>query len=182
MISLEDKIATTVHAILHILKQLGGTGDFHKIFKILYFADQKHLTRFGSLITEDKYIAMNNGPVPSMAYDMLKALRGEGLLVKQKADFEPYFELKTNYIITAKCEADLDELSQAALMCIDEIIEENKNLGFPALTEKSHDAAWKNANQDCEMIIQEIAKAGGADDEMLKYIYENIENQNAVFI
>jgi Protein of unknown function (DUF4065) len=45
----------------------------------MYFADHKHLSRYGSAITDDTYIAMANGPVPSMAYDILKSLRGEGL-------------------------------------------------------------------------------------------------------
>jgi len=37
--------------------------DFHKIFKIIYFADRQHLADWGRPITGDTYIAMEAGPV-----------------------------------------------------------------------------------------------------------------------
>ena len=179
MVKLEDKITTTINSILYIIQELGGKGDFHKIFKLLYFADQKHLTRYGSLISDDQYIAMNNGPVPSMAYDILKALRNEGLLAKLKNQVEPYFELISDYMIRAKVSPDLDELSESELSCINEAIKENKDLDFQELTRKSHDAAWEKASQDCEIKTDDIAEAGGANKYMIEYINHVRENQNA---
>ena len=35
-----------LQAILYVLSKLGGQSDMHKICKILYFADQKHLSRY----------------------------------------------------------------------------------------------------------------------------------------
>ena len=49
-----------LNSILFVLDGLGGKCDFHKIFKILYFADQKHLTYYGVPITGDFYIAMKH--------------------------------------------------------------------------------------------------------------------------
>lgn len=178
---LEDKITATINTLLYIIQKLGGEGDFHKVFKVFYFADQKHLTRYGSLITDDKYIAMNNGPVPSMAYDILKALRGEGLLTDYKKKFEPYFELESSYIARAKTEPDLDELSESEVACIDEAIIENQDINFQKLTEKFHDTAWHKTSQDFEMDINEIAIAGGANEAMIKYINETRENRQAAF-
>jgi len=56
-----------VSAILYISKRLieaegNIEPDFHKIFKILYFADQKHLANYGRPIIGDHYIAMEHGP------------------------------------------------------------------------------------------------------------------------
>jgi uncharacterized phage-associated protein len=178
---LEDRVATTVNAILYILTKIGGQGDFHKVFKVLYFADQEHLCKYGSLITNDKYVAMNNGPVPSMAYDILKALRGDGLLSNFKKDFDPFFELKSNYLVDAKVEPDLDELSESEIECIDKAISENKSLNFKKLTQKSHDSAWAKTSRDCEMNLKHIAEAAGANKGMVKYIHEVYENQNAIF-
>jgi len=45
-----EKIATTVNTLLYIIQKSGGICDFHKVFKILYFADQKHLSMYGSTI------------------------------------------------------------------------------------------------------------------------------------
>jgi hypothetical protein len=44
----------------------------YDILKSLFFADRNHLNRFGRPITFDNYVAMENGPVPSLAYSILK--------------------------------------------------------------------------------------------------------------
>ena len=179
MNNLEDRISSSVHTILYILNKIGGKGDFHKIFKVMYFADQKHLARYGSLITEDQYIAMKNGPVPSMAYDILKALRGQGMHSNDREKFSQFFKLIDSYNIETTINADLDELSEAAIKCLDESIDENAAFDFDKLTDKSHDAAWDVTNRDCEIPLEEIAKAGGANDAMVKYIHNTLENQYA---
>lgn len=174
-----ENIETTVHSLLYILKMLGGQADFHKVFKIMYFADQKHLIKYGVPISNDKYIAMNNGPVPSMIYDILKALRGEGLLVEFKEKFEPFFGLKNSFTVSASQEPELDNLSESEISALLESINENKKLSFKKLTEKSHDSAWERAMSDGEIELIDIAKAGGADKDMVNYIKNHIENLHA---
>lgn len=44
----------------------------YDIVKSLFFADKSHLNRFGRPITFDNYVAMPNGPVPSLSYRILK--------------------------------------------------------------------------------------------------------------
>ncbi len=177
----QEKISTTVNALLFVLEKLGGKGDFHKLFKILYFADQKHLLRYGSLITDDIYIAMNNGPVPSMTYDILKALRGDGLLETYKSRFEEYFQLISKYEVKSLSTPDLEELSDSEQECLRESISDNKDLDFKKLTDKSHDFAWSSADKDCEMSIQDIAVAAGANQQLVDYINDSYENQRAIF-
>lgn len=177
----QDKILTTINALLFVLEKLGGKGDFHKLFKILYFADQKHLIRYGSLITDDNYIAMNNGPVPSMAYDILKALRGQGLLEYFKSNFENYFQLTSNHIVESIVPPDLDELSISEQNCLLDSINENKDIDFKKLTHKSHDYAWKSAGINSEIKVKDIAKAAGANNQLLKFISNSLENQRAAF-
>lgn len=71
------KYDKAVNSLLYSLHQLGGKTDMHKLCKILYFADQRHLSQYGRSITGDTYIAMKFGPVPSCVDDILKALRGD---------------------------------------------------------------------------------------------------------
>ena len=112
MNSPSEKIAITVNTLLYIIQKSGGICNFHKVFKIIYLADQKHLSRYGAVITDDTYIAMANGPVSSMAYDILKSLRGEALFTSQKEQFTPYFELQINkHTVKARKSPDLDDLS-----------------------------------------------------------------------
>lgn len=44
----------------------------YEIVKSLFLADRSHLNHYGRPVTYDNYVAMEHGPVPSMAYDALK--------------------------------------------------------------------------------------------------------------
>lgn len=167
----EDK---SNNVLLWIISKLNDKIDFHKLFKILYFAEQKHLARYGRFIIGDKFIAMKDGPVPSEIYFFLKRLR--------QNNTNTYFKIVDKYYVVAQKDADLDELSDSELLCLQESIRENKDLSYNALSTKSHKMAWKNANpEDDEMSFLEIAEEGGANPEILKYIALTIENQNLAF-
>ena len=166
----------TIHSILFVLDSLGGKCDFHKIFKILYFADQKHLALYGTQITGDNYIAMKDGPVPSKTYDMFKSVRGDSW-GSRNHDYDDFFEIDSHYFAIQKRKADFDELSESEVECLQSSIEENKHLDFNELSDKSHSIAWTNTNRDNEMNLIDIAVEGGANEEMKKYILLNLENQ-----
>ncbi|OQY45782.1 MAG: hypothetical protein B6240_08350 [Desulfobacteraceae bacterium 4572_87] len=70
--------------------------DFHKVFKILFFADQKHLSRYGRPVVGDYYVAMRHGPVPSRIYDILKSIRGDSPFPGD--EFEKYFAVDRHFI------------------------------------------------------------------------------------
>lgn len=171
-------VEKTLNSVLFILEKLGGKSDFHKLFKILYFADQKHLARYGMPVSGDYYIAMKDGPVPSRVYDVLKYLRNdESVWYTISPDCHKFFEVRGNHYVFAKEKPNLDELAQSDVECLLESINENKNLSFDALRQKSHKTAWDAAKND-EMNVVDIAREGGANDEMLKYIVLNLENQS----
>jgi uncharacterized phage-associated protein len=167
----------SIAALLYIVKQL-GSADFHKISKILYYADQKHLIKYGTPITGDFYNAMNYGPVPSRIYDILKTVRGDSLF--NTNEFAQYFAVDNAYIVKALVEPDLDEFSESDVECLTEAIAENKDLDFTKLVNKSHGKAYKSAYRNGTITPEEIAKEGGANEEMIKYINSVAEN-NYVF-
>lgn len=166
----------SISSVLFILNKLGKT-DFHKVCKILYFADQKHLTKYGNPITGDFYIAMKNGLVPSNVYDILKAIRNNFSFNLNTNELKDLFEVHGNHDVTAKVNADLDFLSETDVECILNSIEENKNLSFADLTDKSHNTAWNKATRDNEISFLDIATDGGANDVMINYIKMVSENQ-----
>ncbi len=148
--------------------------DFHKLFKILYFAEQKHLVKYGKPIIGDVFIAMKNGPVPSEIYHFLKSLRQNSV--------HNSFIVSDWHYVESKEQPDLDEISESEIRCLEESVLENQDMSFSNLSNKSHKSAWENANEeDNEMSFLEIAKEGGANAEMLKYIALNIENQQFAF-
>ena len=44
----------------------------YEIVKSIWLADTNHLNKYGRPVTFDNYVAMEHGPVPSLAYDSLK--------------------------------------------------------------------------------------------------------------
>jgi hypothetical protein len=77
----------------------------------------------------------------------------------------------------AKQKPNIDTLAESNIECLNQAISENKNLTFNQLTQKSHKSAWEAAAND-EMSAIDIAREGGANDEILKYIELNLENQS----
>ena len=77
-----------INSILFVLNELGDKkSDAHKVFKILYFADQKHLVTYGRPITGDTYLKMTYGPVPSFIRDVSEGNEKEGLINKINKHF-----------------------------------------------------------------------------------------------
>lgn len=158
-------------AVLYVLSKLGET-DFHQIFKMLYFADKKHLAEYGRTITQDNYIAMERGPVPSLIYDNLKNIRNN-----TNIEFSDLFSVQGIHV-KALCKPDLDFLSNSDIECLDIIINECASLSFVERTIKSHDFAWNKTGLNREMSLVNIAIASEANEEMINYI--NWSNENSL--
>jgi uncharacterized phage-associated protein len=168
----------SISVVLFILKSLGKI-DIHKLFKIIYFADQKHLVKYGRPITGDCYIAMKDGPVPSNIYDFVKIVRGESVYHDEQLNSK--FEVIKHFYLNPLTEPDLTELSKSNIECLEESIKENKGLSYKQLVEKSHDAAYNKADRNNLISFEDIAMTAGANDEMLKYITETAEHKRLAF-
>ncbi|MBA2667118.1 MAG: SocA family protein [Trueperaceae bacterium] len=122
--------------------------DMHKAFKLLYLAEKACLERFGRLFARDQYIAMDFGPVPSITYDLTKAVKGESrspcVTPEMVVEFARSIEVKGDFI-RAKAEPDIGELSAGALKCLDDAISKYGTWTFDQLTKETHDAAWDAA-------------------------------------
>ena len=175
------KLDKAINSILYILEKLGGKTDMHKLCKILYFADQKHLSEYGRSITGDKYIAMQYGPVPSSVDDILKALRGDSYF-SQSPEIDPlrkYITFENKYILSGSLNADLDELSATDLKCIDSAIELCKDKSFGELTALSHGLAWSNSRKDRAISVKDILREAGDEEAYVEYISDNLKVQSA---
>ena len=167
-----------ISAILYVSKSLQKariSQDLHKIFKILYFADQKHLARYGRPIIGDFYIAMDHGPVPSQIYDIIKTVRGDSIFTSDD-NYNEYFSVNKHFM-SPKKSPTMDEFSVSDLECIDESIKENKRLSFKVLKDKSHDEAYRKAGKDDRIPFEEMAKIANVDKGTLAYLKSISENQ-----
>jgi uncharacterized phage-associated protein len=124
-----------------------------KVFNLLYLADLEHLSRYGRFITDDRYVAMENGPVPAKMYDLTKESGAadsiEGFVVPPKPSGE-----RGREIVTQR-DADLDEFSQSDLQCLDEIIANYGTYSISDLVHRCHDAAWNKTTGDGAMFADQ---------------------------
>jgi uncharacterized phage-associated protein len=173
----EKAIATLLFISKRLIERKGPFGaDLHKVFKIMYFSDQKHLARYGRPIMGDYYIAMTHGGVPSRVYDMIKIVRGDSLCPNAMG-FDRFFELLGKHFIGPKQDPDMDEFSASDLECLEESLKENQDLGFPELVRKSHDQAYNKAAKDDKISYREMAKALGAKESILNFMKLQSENE-----
>lgn len=172
-----------VHAALYVLQQV-GISDYHKVFKILYFAEQLHLKFYGRPLTGDSYQAMRYGPVPSFLYDVFKAAEKGNSPFDEATARSGAFKVSrqgNTPMVTGVVEPDMDELSESDLEVLTISVAENGKLTFKELVEKSHDTAWDKVekNKDIEMSYLDMARAAGASEEMLSYISMQSENSSS---
>jgi uncharacterized phage-associated protein len=154
-----------LEVILFISKK---SPDLYHLLKILYFADKKHLSEYGRLICGDSYVAMQNGPVPSQTYDIIKSVRGDQTL-NNAEPFKDSFKVENNKVIPSR-KPDLDKLSESDIECLENSIKENKNLSFQTLKEKSHDKAFESADENDFISIIQLANSLENKEEVLKYL------------
>jgi len=156
-------------------KRQGHKPDYYKVLKIIYFAEVEHLKKYGVPIIGDFYVAMKHGPVPSKAYDMIKAAKGDSPFSDPKG-LSTYFTVHGINITPLK-EPDMDQFSTSNLECLDKAIEENRGLSFDELHKKSDTNAYKKARRDDEIAISEIVEDWGADPTMIECLKDHAENQ-----
>ncbi|WP_182056504.1 Panacea domain-containing protein [Pantoea sp. ME81] len=165
-----------LEAILYVASK-APIPDLYHVGKLMYFADRKHLERYGRLITGDNYKAMKNGPVASGAYDLLKLARGdvgqrcpagctpeivrESLVVSSGGD----------HAVNVKRDFNADFLSKSDIICLDEAIAEYGTLTFGELNDISHDDVWRSASRNDEIPLEVIAAHSKNGQDLLEYLH-----------
>ncbi len=170
------KITETV---LYILHKTGGV-DYYHVFKILYFAAMKHLAKWGTRMVPDEFCALPYGPVPTRLYDAVKELGHPHMqLAEELSGVVCFAGNDAPDVLLPKRGYDETYLSKSEIEALDASIEENAHLTFTQLKQKSHDAAWREADRRVNgtNIISPLsmAKVINADEAMLEYIQGQLE-------
>ena len=159
-----------LNALLYVANRIQRK-DFHKIFKIIYFADRQHLADWGKPITGDTYIAMEAGPVPSRMYDMMKIVRGDSYHPDMEG-LGKFFQVENWMYVRPLVDADLNKLSRNEQEALDDSIRKYAQLSYDEIKEKSHDVAWRSTARDFSIKWEDIAREAGLDSEELECINE----------
>jgi hypothetical protein len=169
-----------LNTLLYVVQQMGQP-DYHKAFKTLYFAEQDYLVNFGmSLMGDDYFVKMPNGPVPSNMYDFVKFVNGKHNGQSYQPDFVAHvkdcLELVPPYYIRSKARPNLDYLSEAEQETIATSVEKCRNLDYFMLRTSSHDSAWEKTENKKRIDPVDIASAGGATPEELDYLRDSLND------
>lgn len=101
----------------YFAEKSGGTINRLKALKLIYFADRYHLRKYGRLITNDTYFAMDNGPVASGAKDLAEESDFTGREAQNYAS--NYLEASAKYDYVSKKPTDRAELSSSDVEALD---------------------------------------------------------------
>jgi len=147
-LNFKPKYEKIVELLLY-LAHIRPNADHYQAVKFLYLADKEHFTRYGRPITFDKYCALQYGPVPSNALDLLTKQDNQTILKKFQIDQLPFETEKLGaiiYIRSPKRAVNHDLFSKSDLKIFDEIVNKYKNYTFGDLYKITHDHfAYKNA-------------------------------------
>ena len=155
-----------IEAIIYLCDKIDDP-DRLGICKLLYFADKRSLEKYGRFIFGDDYSAMKVGPVPSRAYDLMKAAD----------ETMEYGFVSHGYLIVALRKAELDWLSESDKECLDQIINMYGKVPNRKRVDDSHDDAWKAAwnargrKKSVPMALESIIGMFEDSDDLQGYVF-----------
>lgn len=183
MLQLKFRKQAALAAMLFVVNELSRRSiraDFIKVFKILYFADQAHLVKYGRSITGDTYVAMDFGPVPSQLYDMIKAVRGDSFFHEEGSKYKEMFTVENRYEIKPQDVPNMDNLSATDLRELNTSINSYAPIDSITLSQQSHGPAWCKADKDRYMDAANIMREAGANEDMINHVSEMISFEKAL--
>lgn len=179
------QIAKIKAVLLYIMQSFPNGVDYIKLFKILYFAQQDHLVKYGKVLVEDSFKALKHGPVPTYTYKALQIAEGKPL----EGNFDEFLsdiQVRDKKVYTS-AKPDMNYISGADKRCLDAAIEKYKDIEPYDLSSLLHDSAWQEAMKRIKddpqknfITIIDIARAGKATQEMVDYIREKQIVKNAL--
>ena len=145
-----------LHALLFVVTHLPKPANVYNVLKCLYYADRKHLQEYGRQIYGDTFYALEHGPVPGAAYEIIKYVDGR---MKWDLQFPEAFELLevTDHYLGAKGKVDTDLLSKSDMACLLDASKKYGRMPFGKLKKLSHQGkAFENADANGEMKLADL--------------------------
>lgn len=142
--------------MLFVVTHLPKPANVYNVLKCLYYADRKHLQEYGRQIYGDTFYALEHGPVPSGAYDIVKYVNGR---TQWDLQFPEAFELLevSDHYVSARGRADTDLLSRSDMACLLDSARKYGTMPFGRLKKLSHQGkAFRNADSNGEMMLADL--------------------------
>lgn len=160
-------------AAAKFLKLRGGRMSYLKLIKLLYLLDREALLRWGRPVTTDRYVSMDNGPVVSRIYDLIREEPPPGT----DPVWRHFISAPSNYEVSLTAEPEIDELSPAEETLIEEIFAQYGKLSRWNLVDLSHDLAeWQDPKGSAIPIeYRDILRAGKKTESEIAAVESELE-------
>jgi uncharacterized phage-associated protein len=109
--------AKATQAAASFLRLRGGKMSFVKLIKLLYLADREALIRWGRPITTDSYASLDNGPIVSRIYDLIRDEPAPNCF----KTWRKFISNLENYEVCLLADPGSSELSSAEARLIEEV-------------------------------------------------------------
>ncbi len=168
----------------YLLYKRGGRMAYIKLMKLLYLADRSFMLNYGDTMTGDQPYAMDNGPVLTKTYDLVKS--GEPNDESPWNEWiagEANYEVSVKKALTSSDDDELDELSRADIRILDQVFEEFGGLRRFELCNLTHEicAEWQNPHGSSIPINPKaIFMAGGKTEEQAEAMLIRLREREAV--
>ena len=127
-----------IEMVLYLAQRLDNPTVL-QICKLMYFADKRHLDKWGQFLCGNDYVAMEHGPVPVNVYDMLNKAR-----IWDKENFKV-----GKRSVQPIRDANMDLISDAAQESLDFVLNKYGELAISKLYDLAHEEeAWQKAWDD----------------------------------
>jgi uncharacterized phage-associated protein len=160
-----------LEGLVFVAKEWPGVTAFYAA-KVVFYADKEHMNKYGRPVFGDRYIAMDNGPVPSAIYDWFKGnldRMGDPNSIASSIDLN-----RDGRHVTARAARDpeMEFLSPSDVVAIRNAITYCKQHSVGELSRISHDEpAWQGAELNAEM-DPALMIEGDRRDEMIEIAKE----------
>lgn len=161
-------------AAARFLKLRGKRMSYLKLIKLLYFLDREALLRWGRPITTDRYVSMDNGPVVSRVYDLIRDEPAPGT----DSIWRHYISTAEGWEVVLIAEPEPSKLSRAEEALIDEIYENYGKMNRWDLVRLSHDLPeWQDPNGSAIPIqYGDILRAGKKTESEIAAVEAELES------
>lgn len=172
-------INKTLAAVGYICSRNNGKADILKLVKMLYVADRTALIDWKRTITGDRFVSMDNGPVVSVVYNLIK---GDALPQFQKLWAE-YVDARKGNTIVLKKVPDIGYLSDREIKLLCAVFEKINPMSSVQLIDWLHKLPeWENPKGSSTKIDpRKILKFSTTlTDEQISGVEDEIKNVNYV--
>lgn len=148
-----------------------GECNYLKLIKLLYMVDREALARWGRTVTADHYISMDNGPVLSRIYDLIREEMPKPIwsefISAPLGDYE---------VELCKPNPPSDRLSRAEERLIEEVYGQYGRMNRWELVKLTHSfPEWKNPEgSSIPLHLSEILKALQVEDGEIRMIVREL--------